>query len=519
MRSDSLGGTALRVAPSFFFALATVATPAQAQVEPPPTLSVPYVVDTGWIRNDTPQERVIISFAVHNEHAEWLRLYFDDVDLGGDVLNGTGAILRITSYEDADVQEMNASHVHQWEQTTAYFNGHTVQVEVIAPPGIGARLKTRALDAGLAHPDDPTICGADNRVFSADPRVARLLPVGCTGWMIDDCDHCMLTAGHCSGSLDVAQFNVPRSRPSGALKHPSAIHQYPIADPSLQTNGGQGVGNDWAHFGTYANSNTGLRPYAAQGDAFVLTTPPGSTAGQQIRITGHGTDNGNQNQAQQTNVGPLVTTSGTSVGYVTDTTGGNSGSPVIWENTGQAIGIHTHGGCSGSSGNNWGTGYDLAALQNAVNNPIGVCQCGGPSGPTVLFSDGFESGDFAAGGWNTVLSPRVKNGAALSGLKGARVRKSTSIERAINTSGFTNIELFYSRRSKNYDAGEFLTVEWFNGATWTTLETVNTTAWSDRSFALPAAAANNPGFRIRFSSNANEGKERGDVDDVLVIGT
>ena len=51
----------------------------------------------------------------------------------------------------------------------------------------------------------------------------------------------------------------------------------------------------------------------------------------------------------------------------------NSGSPVINEDTGQAIGIHTHGGCSKGGGSNLGTGSNHAGLQSALANPLGVC--------------------------------------------------------------------------------------------------------------------------------------------------
>jgi hypothetical protein len=37
-------------------------------------------------------------------------------------------------------------------------------------------------------------------------------------------------------------------------------------------------------------------------------------------------------------------------------------------------------------------------------------------------------------------------------------------------------------------------------------------------YNLPAGADNNPNLRIRFKANGNMGKERGDVDDVLVTG-
>ncbi|TQV77584.1 hypothetical protein FLL45_04535 [Aliikangiella marina] len=53
--------------------------------------------------------------------------------------------------------------------------------------------------------------------------------------------------------------------------------------------------------------------------------------------------------------------------YTADTTGGNSGSPIIDEATGEAVGIHSHGGCSSSGGNNNGTSFFNTALWNAID--------------------------------------------------------------------------------------------------------------------------------------------------------
>ena len=74
-----------------------------------------------------------------------------------------------------------------------------MQVEVLAWPGTGPNhLAFGHIEVGLLPGTYPSQCGpTDDRVLSADPRAARLLPVGCTGWIIDDCNHCMLTAGHC----------------------------------------------------------------------------------------------------------------------------------------------------------------------------------------------------------------------------------------------------------------------------------------------------------------------------------
>ena len=351
---------------------------ATAQVVIPPTVNVEYAYDTGWVANNGDTTEVVVSFPVLVHGSDWLRLYFDEVHLGGDLLAGTGAILRVTSWEDGAVQELDARHCRQWQNSSAYFNGDAVQVEIVAHPGTSpSRLVLRDVDCGVPGMPESQCGPTDDRVLSYDVRAGRQMPTGCTGWIIDDCAKCMLTAGHCAGSgLQVIEFNVPLSSSSGSLNHPPPSDQYSVDTASLQGNGGQGVGDDWAYYGTFPNSTTGLTAFQAQGAAFTLTNPP-PVSGNDIRITGFGTDDTppSHNQVQQTHVGPMVTSSGSLVQYQTDTTGGNSGSPVIWEQTGLAVGIHTHGGCSATAGNS-GTGINHSGLQNALANPTGVCLAG-----------------------------------------------------------------------------------------------------------------------------------------------
>ena len=100
-----------------------------------------------------------------------------------------------------------------------------------------------------------------------------------------------------------------------------------------------------------------MYPGEANGGQWYSTgSVPSSTGGQIIRITGYGTTSSpvdpSWNQAQKTHTGDLYRIFSTYLRYVPDTTGGNSGSPVIHQNTGEAIGIHTHGGCSSTGGSN-----------------------------------------------------------------------------------------------------------------------------------------------------------------------
>ena len=323
-------------------------------------------------------EEVIYSATLTVPGAGWVRVAFSDQGaLGTDL--PANMRLRITSLKDHHSQHLNATTIEQWRHTSAYFNGNSVLVEVLARPGQGVgRVVIDKIIAGSGFTvGGDSICGpTDDRILSSDPRVARLRSVGCTAWLIDDCARCFLTAGHCTGSANVAEFNVPLSTSSGSIVFSAPRDQYAVDAVSMQSNGGLGVGNDWAYFGTFPNTETGLTAGQAQGAWFRLA-PAAPTSAGDIRITGYGTTGSGVprewNQVQKTHTGPFVAkTSGFGISYQTDTTGGNSGSPVIEEATGLAIGIHTHAGCSTTAGNN-GTAIDRPELQNALANPRGVC--------------------------------------------------------------------------------------------------------------------------------------------------
>lgn len=364
----------LRIGPLALACLLPVAA-LRAQEAPPPSQILAYHADSGLVSNESRERAVIASFPVEVAGAQWLRLHFAEVTLSGSTLVGDASVVRITSYLDGATQELDPQHAREWRNTSAYFNGDTLQVEILASPYTGAnRVVLARVEAG--EPADPTKsqCGpTDDRVLSNDPRSCRAMPVGCTAWLINDCNHCFLTAGHCVGSsLQVMEFNVPLSTGGGSVVHPPPQDQYAVDGSSVQfTNGG--VGNDWGYFGCFNNSTTGLSAYGKQGNAYTLAFPPAFNPAHVIRITGYGVDGGQMNQVQQTSTGPYFAFGGTHLQYQTDTQGGNSGSGVQWENgSGVAIGIHTHGGCSSTSGNS-GTGVNHAGLQAALANPKGVC--------------------------------------------------------------------------------------------------------------------------------------------------
>jgi V8-like Glu-specific endopeptidase len=352
---------------------------------PPPELSqrlVPLEGDSGLLFNDGDEPAVVFSDDVVIEDAEWLRLRFRSVGLNGDPARGTGAVLRITSLEDGGVQILDAGSIEQWRNTSAYFNGDAVRIEVIQHPGEPpSRIVYDFAWAGQPVVVPTSQCGpTDDRILSNDPRSARALPVGCTVFMINDANGQFLTAGHCAsgGSLDVVQFNVPLSNGNGSLNHPPPEDQYAVDETSIQFLN-SGVGQDWCYFGCFPNSITGLTPSQAQGGTYTMANAPPPVSGQPIRITGYGTDSTppEHNQVQQTQAGPFFAHNNTQLQYQTDTTGGNSGSGVQDDNQLLIIGIHTHGGCqTNGSGANSGTAINHSGLQNALDNPLGVCRPG-----------------------------------------------------------------------------------------------------------------------------------------------
>lgn len=385
-------------------ALAATAQPAV------PTLAsrnVPVQIDSG---PRPPLQGAVGAHAVYSTLIEapgapWVRMNFDLVDLSGDPASGTGAYLLITSPHDGAWQGLNAVHVQEWSNTSAYFNGDKVLVEIISYPGNApCRLVMSHFTAGEEQLFAETICDTvDDRVLSSDPRVGRLQPATCTAWFINDTNGGLLSAGHCTpGAATVLQFNVPLSTAGGTAVAPPPEDQYAVdaASVRLQT-GAATSGNDFAYFGVFANSNTGQMPVQRQGQRFTLAAAAPDNTGQSIRITGYGTRStpATWNIVQETHAGPYAgfgsTGTGLSVRYRVDTTGGNSGSPVIDESTGLCIGIHAYAGCgSGGAGTNSGTAIQHAPLQAALAAPLGICATGRGTPGGSLFAIGDAANNF-----------------------------------------------------------------------------------------------------------------------------
>lgn len=338
-----------------------------------------YVVDSGAVAAPSSAPAVTIGFVVTVPGSTSLRLRFSDIDLG------SGASLRIVSLADGGLQTHTNATAREWNFTSAYFNGDSVWVEVLAQPQTAAianasRVRLESVSAGVALPPAPSQCGAnDDRIPSSDPRVGRLQPGICTAFLVDHCSHPLMTAGHCVPGSAVVEFNVPVSSVGGNPIHPPPSDQYAIDALSMRSSS-TGSGSDWAIFGCFANPVTGKTPYERQQAAFTRQAPPVFDSTLTLRVTGCGTDLSppDRNFVQQTHAGPYTGFTGNVVRYQADTTSGNSGSPVILESTGAVIAIHTNGACDAAlTGSNSGTSLANSSLVNALNTPQGVLSCTG----------------------------------------------------------------------------------------------------------------------------------------------
>lgn len=332
----------------------------------------PYHLDTGILAN-TDRSNAVVAYetAVTIEDAVWLRLYFEQVQLD------SGSFIRITSAADGEVQELDLSTLDMWHSTSAYFNGDTVYLEVIAGPQTSAnrlvleRVATQIVPVELRGPcadDDCGICGSDDRVLSSEDWSGRILPVGCTG-SVYNTDSCVVSAGHCADGNydDVIQFNVPSSSSSCYPNNPPVADQFPITD-HMFVNGG--VGNDWSVMLTGTNSQ-GQTPYERYGVYMPIAGSPASS-GDSCEVWGYGVDNNNptRSQVQQYSSGSISSRYSSYYEANLDITYGNSGSGLI--HNGTIIGVVTHCsiGCP-----NYATRVDVSAFENAREQ-----LCGGGSG-------------------------------------------------------------------------------------------------------------------------------------------
>jgi hypothetical protein len=134
------------------------------------------------------------------------------------------------------------------------------------------------------------------------------------------------------------------------------------------------------------------------------------------------------------------------------------------------------------------------------------------------WTDGFESGDLATGGWVTSGLVTITDD-AFTGSHAVRTNRPASLEKAISTAGFGSITVSFMVKTFGMDDGEYLYVEWFNGSSWVEVGTVDRVVsdWASQSFNC-SGAEDSSSFIIRFRSNADKNREYVFIDDVQISG-
>jgi len=137
----------------------------------------------------------------------------------------------------------------------------------------------------------------------------------------------------------------------------------------------------------------------------------------------------------------------------------------------------------------------------------------------ILFYDGFESGNFTAGGW-TNSGCDIQTTYKYAGSRAARFNSSDSLTKALSTAGSSGITVQYARYTRSCETDDHFISEWSadGGSNWTTLEDLTgNSGWTVKTYNLPAGADNNPNFRLRFRTSHNGSLDYAYLDEVRII--
>lgn len=134
----------------------------------------------------------------------------------------------------------------------------------------------------------------------------------------------------------------------------------------------------------------------------------------------------------------------------------------------------------------------------------------------TLFSDSFNGSISST--WTTNNGVNTSS-VSYEGGNSAKFNSSDYLTKAISTSGYTNIQLSYYRKAAPSGAGDFV-VEWYNGSTWTQLESVSGTSdWTQKTWTLPSGANNNTNFQFKFRVSGCDSYDNFYLDVVELKGT
>lgn len=356
-----------------------------AQTAPAPFSVLPYSDLQSEITEAQKPGTLVRTETVGDPEGSWVIVRFDSFFLG------EHSTLLISSKRDKNQQQLFTHNtLTAWGGETARFNGGLVDIELAISQDdrdvyynikeliVGEYLErgqTQNSDASQAATATATqwvpeaICGTDNRRPSFDDRLGRIMPIGCTGFSLENGVY--LTAGHCVGpQMMILEYRVPPSLADGTPQSPPIEHQFKI-DPASVRYEDIEPGRDWAIFSVVPNGEHRMPDQVYGSFDFGMERDAGAVA-----VRGYGLDDNESNLTQQHDIGELIdsfpvgATGPNPIEHNVDTRGGNSGSPVFFvDASGKVLGIHTHGGCTkAGEKTNKGTNLNNTALWYAITD-------------------------------------------------------------------------------------------------------------------------------------------------------
>ncbi len=164
--------------------------------------------------------------------------------------------------------------------------------------------------------------------------------------------------------------------------------------------------------------------------------------------------------------------------------------------------------------NSWTVQVSDGTFSNTATLDINV---GWGSERVTLFSDGFESGDFTAGGWTLEKTPMIQAG-AYSGSHCAQIEWGDVLTKSLDLEGMTEVSLSYAINCKtDMPTNTFIALEVSadGGANWIELERTRNNGYATREWIL-APELLTSGFAFRFDKIGAASGDWGRIDDVLV---
>lgn len=142
--------------------------------------------------------------------------------------------------------------------------------------------------------------------------------------------------------------------------------------------------------------------------------------------------------------------------------------------------------------------------------------------PETFFTNNFNA---SFNSWSKAGSVTWNSAAPTIGSHSVQLKGNASMSRVISTQGYASVTLLIYLGAKSYESTEQLKLSWWDGSAWHVMSVVRNGTTRENAklnklqIKLPAAAADNPNFKIRIQQLNATANDFGYVDEVQLIGT